>query len=150
MYSVVERASSRMPHSVAKGPPEWSHETCSPSPDRKGSGCLCDRRVRCPSSETGKAYMPPGDLPINALPTHEVLSSLGTELPRVHFRRVRIQLALGGGKCSKRDGNPSPKVNCRKREFGNQGRKHRIEHDTHARTPMSSQPSYSEGGCERR
>jgi hypothetical protein len=51
---------SRIPHSVAKGPPEWSHESSAPRP--KGSGCLCDRRVHCPSSRTGRAYMPPGDI----------------------------------------------------------------------------------------
>ncbi len=45
------------PHSVAKGPPEWSHETEFPggtrsNPDRRGGGCLCDQRVQ---------GTPPGD-----------------------------------------------------------------------------------------
>ena len=41
--SVVGRTSSRIPHSVAKDPPEWSHETEFPggtrsNPDRRGVG----------------------------------------------------------------------------------------------------------------
>ena len=56
----VVGATSRRPHSVAQGLPEWSHETCVPR--QWGGRCLNDQRVQCPSRDTGRVSHSPGDI----------------------------------------------------------------------------------------
>jgi hypothetical protein len=121
---VVVRASSRIPHSVAKGPPEWSHETCSSSPDRRGVGIYATNGcIALPGRLEGATHR--RETSITTLPTYAVPSTLCTEFPRVHFGGFGSNSSLEA-ESAPRDGNPSPKANCRRGEFGNQGGRHKV------------------------
>ena len=106
MCSAVVRASSRIPHSVAKGPPEWSHETEFPggtrsSPDRRGVGVYATNGCIAPPGGTGRAYIPPGDIhhhPSNLCSAFDLVY----RIPAGPLRWIRILLILGGRKRSKR------------------------------------------------
>jgi hypothetical protein len=115
--SAVVRASSRIPHSVAMGLPEWSHETCSSSPDRRRVGVYATNGCIALPGRLERAYTPPGDIHHHPS-TYEVLSSLCPEFPWVSFG--------GFGSCSSleaegtpRDGKPNPTRTASRGEFGN-------------------------------
>jgi hypothetical protein len=100
------RASSWIPHSVAKGPPEWSHETEFPggtrsSPDRRGVGAYA----------TNGCIVPPVRLEgptcrrealTTTLPTYGVPPFLCSEFPLVNFEWTRVLPIPGGRRRSKR------------------------------------------------
>jgi hypothetical protein len=108
------RASSRIPHSVAKGPPEWSHETEFPggtrsSPDRRGVGVYATNGcIAPPVALEGPTHR--RETSITTLPTYEVPSFLCPEFPLVNSS------GLGSSSSPEAegvpsDGKPSPNVN---------------------------------------
>ena len=112
------RAVKGVPHSVAKGPPEWSHETEGEWVSMRPTGAL-------PFQEDWKGPPHRRETSITTLPTYEVLSSLCPEFPWDNFGGFGSYSSLEAESIP-RDGNPSPNTNCRKRRIRQQGGRHKV------------------------